>query len=172
MSEPFVSPPAIPPPLPVRPSSPEEEVALLEKKLGAYPSRSMSGPAALPDGTTVRIASPCQESWEAMVGDERVRHCSRCDRDVFNLSALRAEEIQKLLAERGVQRCVHFYQRHDGTMLTADCPVNRPRQIALRVLAATAIAVGASVAGAYFSRPHVRGRIDHASATGGSMPTR
>jgi hypothetical protein len=168
MSEPFVPPPPALPPVPVRPSTPEEEVAQLEAELRTYAARTLSPPTSMPGGTSIQIASPCKERWETMVGDERVRHCSRCDRDVFNLSALTAEEVQKLLADRGVRRCVRFYRRHDGTMLTADCPVNRPRQIALRVLAVTAVAVGASVAGAYFAR-EPRGRIDGTHALMGDM---
>ncbi|GAB4211890.1 MAG: hypothetical protein OHK0013_34040 [Sandaracinaceae bacterium] len=174
MSERFVSPPPALPPMPTRPSTPAEEIAQLEGELGKYPKRTMSPPTSLPDGTSVRIASPCEERWEAMVGDERVRHCSRCDRDVFNLGALTAEEIQKLLADRGVRRCVRLYRRHDGTMLTADCPVNRPRQIALRVLAVTAVAVGAGVAGAsyaYYAR-QPRCRVDDTQVLMGEVSSR
>ncbi len=176
MSEPFVPPPpsasgpppasaGAPPPShepSALASAPEREIAELEEALRALPSRPLPPPASLPRGLRVSIASPCSESWDAMVGDERTRHCSRCDRDVFNLGALRADEIEALLAEHGVKRCVRFFRRTDGTMLTADCPVNRPRRIALRVLAATAVAIGATAAAAYYFRePEVR--IEHGS---------
>jgi hypothetical protein len=154
------------------PGTPAREIEEIQHALRALPARPPPEPAALPSGLRVSVASPCAESWDAMLGDDRVRHCSRCDRDVFNLSALRADEIEALLAERGVQRCVRFFRRADGTMLTADCPVNRPRRIALRVLAVTAVAVGTSAAVAYYTRPLVRGHADHASeVTGGLMPT-
>jgi len=185
MSEPFVPPPGSREPSPPSdgeerapasrkpaglPGTPEREIAELEDELRALPSRPMPPPASLPSGLRVSVASPCSESWDAMVGDERARHCSRCDRDVFNLGALRAEEIEALLAEHGVKRCVRFFRRADGTMLTADCPVNRPRRIALRVLAATAVAIGTATATAYYFREEPRGRIDGVHTMGDVVP--
>ena len=32
----------------------------------------------------IRIASPCPADWDKMVGDERVRHCSECNFNVYN----------------------------------------------------------------------------------------
>jgi hypothetical protein len=77
-----------------------------------------------------------------MVGDERVRRCSRCERDVLDLGGLRLDEVEALLAERGLPRCERFHRREDGTLLAQDCPVGRPRRIATRVLVAIAITVG------------------------------
>jgi hypothetical protein len=37
----------------------------------------------LPVLDSVQLASPCNEPWEGMVGDERVRHCARCDKNVY-----------------------------------------------------------------------------------------
>ncbi|HET9839829.1 MAG TPA: hypothetical protein VFR84_16500, partial [Candidatus Angelobacter sp.] len=71
----------------------------------------------------IRIASPCPSDWEQMVGDERVRHCSECDLNVYNLSAMTAREIEQLVeAEQGRRLCLRFYRRADGTVLTANCP--------------------------------------------------
>ena len=51
----------------------------------------------------IKVASPCQVSWDEMEGDERVRHCSYCDKNVFNLSAMRQSDAEKLVlaANRG-----------------------------------------------------------------------
>jgi len=98
----------------------------------------------------LRIASPCTESWDAMEGDERVRHCSKCERDVFHLSAMTRAEVEALLAahqalpEEGLP-CVRFYRRSDGTILTADCPVGAPRKHALQLAATAAVAITALV---------------------------
>lgn len=147
------------------------EVTQLEAELSELPTRTF-GRAELPSGTAVRIASPCKERWESMVGDERVRHCSRCDQDVYNLSGLRADEVEAMLADRRV-RCVRLFRREDGTMLTADCPVGRPQRLAIRVLAAIAITVGATAAAEYLSRRlHASGRIqDGGELLGDRMPT-
>jgi len=69
----------------------------------------------------IRIASPCTVSWRSMRGDERVRHCSRCDRKVFNLSQLSSEDAAQLLEEHGHDLCVRLFKRRDGTVMTEDC---------------------------------------------------
>lgn len=70
----------------------------------------------------IDIASPCTASWEKMRGDERVRHCDDCNKNVFNLSAMPEAEAAALLAqnENGAL-CVRFYRRADGTVMTSDC---------------------------------------------------
>lgn len=32
----------------------------------------------------VSVASPCPLRWEQMIGNERVRHCSECNLNVYN----------------------------------------------------------------------------------------
>ncbi len=71
----------------------------------------------------IRVASPCPASWEAMQGDDRIRFCSECRKDVYNLSVMTIVEASALIAEREGQLCARLYRRADGTVLTADCPV-------------------------------------------------
>ncbi len=97
---------------------------------------------------TIQIASPCSAEWSEMVGDDRVRFCNSCEKNVYNLSAMLAEDADRLLTERaGKDLCVRFFQRADGTMMTSDCPVgvtrNRRKKIALAVAGAGALAFGA-----------------------------
>src|SRR5690348_8809927 len=54
----------------------------------------------------VRVARPCKERWADMAGDDRVRFCNGCERQVFNLSEMTREEAEALLATRGVKPCV------------------------------------------------------------------
>jgi hypothetical protein len=70
----------------------------------------------------VRIASPCEANWDKMRGDDRVRYCPSCEKNVYNLSALSAKDAKALIVEREGKLCARFYERADGTMLTADCP--------------------------------------------------
>jgi hypothetical protein len=58
-----------------------------------------------------------------MEGDDRVRFCHACRLQVYNLSALTRREAQALVDATEGRRCVRFYQRGDGTVLTRDCPV-------------------------------------------------
>jgi hypothetical protein len=62
-----------------------------------------------------------------MDGDERVRFCRDCNRNVYNLSAMTKREARRVVAEREGRLCVRFYQRRDGTVLTSDCPVGAKR---------------------------------------------
>src|SRR5262245_30602687 len=36
----------------------------------------------------LRIASPCSADWDEMTGDDRVRFCGRCRKNVYNLSEM------------------------------------------------------------------------------------
>lgn len=70
----------------------------------------------------VRIATPCSMSWERMEGDERVRHCTSCDLNVYNFAAMTRAEIRELLLRSEGRICGRLYRRADGTLLTKDCP--------------------------------------------------
>jgi hypothetical protein len=70
----------------------------------------------------IRIASPCAADWNRMPGDDRVRHCRECNLNVYNLSALTEREIRELVANNQGRLCGRLYRRHDGTMITRNCP--------------------------------------------------
>lgn len=100
---------------------------------------------------SIRVASPCSVSWDAMTGDERKRFCGQCSRHVFNLSGLdraAAEELVGGAAQAGERVCVRFFVRPDGTVLTADCPVGkRARGKRLALVGAALTSAAAVVAG-------------------------
>ena len=102
--------------------------------------------------TNIRIASPCPADWEKMVGDERVRHCSECNLNVYNLSAMTERQVKQLISGNQGQRvCLRLYRRADGTILTQDCPWSlralkrRVSRIASAVLTAV-LSVGVAAA--------------------------
>lgn len=118
------------------------ELAGIEKKLGATKR-------TLPMLDRIRVASPCNASWDEMLGDDRVRFCLSCEKNVYNLSAMTREEAERLLQERaGGELCVRYYQRADGTIMTQDCPVGarrkRRKKLALAVAGAGAMAFAAT----------------------------
>ena len=45
----------------------------------------------------IQVATPCTQSWEAMQGDDRVRHCDACDLNVYNLSEMSRGEAEQLV---------------------------------------------------------------------------
>jgi hypothetical protein len=116
------------------------ELAALHTKLSTVRSPKRQLPLA-----NVLIASPCDVPWTSMVGDERRRHCGSCNKDVHNLSAMTRDEIDAFLdaaAASGPTPCVSLFQRADGTVLTADCPVGVRRR-RMRSLLAVTLGAGA-----------------------------
>lgn len=97
----------------------------------------------------VKIASPCHVEWEDMTGDDRKRFCGSCQLDVHNISDMSRQEAEAMLEEAagcGKRTCIQFYQRHDGTILTDDCPVGlrRLRDASLRMYGKVAAFVSAA----------------------------
>ena len=68
--------------------------------------------------SNVRVASPCSQKWEEMVGDDRLRFCSHCQLNVYNFSVMTKAEVESFLMKAEGRICGRFYQRADGTMLT------------------------------------------------------
>jgi hypothetical protein len=128
-----------------------ERVSVLEKELTETESllRKVAGPRALPLLENVAIAAPCTADWDQMVGDDNVRFCRSCEKNVYNLSALPRDEGEALLAARESKMCVRLYKRADGTVLTSDCPVGvkrrRRRRAVAGVLGGGILAAGAAL---------------------------
>ncbi|UQA60969.1 hypothetical protein [Polyangium aurulentum] len=101
----------------------------------------------LPLLSNVSIASPCNADWSKMAGDERVRFCGSCEKNVYNISSMTAEEADRLIAEKEGELCVRYYQRADGTILTADCAVGVRKKRVRRTVAGVAVGAGLMTAG-------------------------
>jgi hypothetical protein len=78
----------------------------------------------------IKIASPCAADWDRMEGNDRVRFCAECKKNVFNLSAMTRRDAEALLKETNGNLCTRLYRRADGTVLTQDCPVGLRVKIA------------------------------------------
>ena len=96
-------------------------------------------------GFKIAIASPCSKDWNQMKGTAQKRFCEGCKQHVYDLSAMPWDEVRALL-DCDQPPCVKFFQRADGTVLTADCPVGKER--ARRRLRQWVSAAAAAVLGA------------------------
>jgi hypothetical protein len=101
----------------------------------------------LPVLPNMRVAAPCNASWDAMTGDDRARHCGECNQQVFNLSALTTEQAESLIREKHGDLCVRYYKRKDGTVLTADCRVGAKKRERRRTVAASLFGASLFAAG-------------------------
>jgi uncharacterized protein YeeX (DUF496 family) len=126
--------------------------ARMERELIEVEARLRGEKKRLPMLDNLRVASPCNASWDEMKGDERVRFCSHCEKNVFNLSAMTRDEAEALILATNAKICVRMYRRADGTMLTEDCPEGlrkkRRKRLAAALVGGAAVAAAASFASA------------------------
>jgi len=69
---------------------------------------------------SIDVASPCSKDWDEMIGDERVRFCTACAKNVYNLSAMPRREARKFAARNGGKVCVRYVRLAGGKLQTAD----------------------------------------------------
>ncbi len=103
--------------------------------------------AKLPVLDNIRVATPCTADWAKMSGDERVRACGDCKKNVYNLTEMTRDEAQALIIEKEGKLCVRYFQRKDGTILLKDCVIGVKRSRRRRIIAAGAAALLAGGAG-------------------------
>lgn len=124
----------------------------------------------------VRIATPCRERWEDMVGDDVVRHCARCRKDVYDLASMTTAEAEALLARDGETPCVRLRRRRDGRVVTSDCPPpswserTGARLAAAGTAAAVAIAGGVVAAHAFPDAPACEAPAPAPASTSRGLP--
>jgi len=94
----------------------------------------------LPLLASLEIASPCEERWEDMLGDDRERWCGRCHELVYDLTRYADVEAEALLG-RPRTPCVRFARRADGTVTTASCKPANPLHDRGSIAAAVVVGV-------------------------------
>ena len=97
--------------------------------------------ARLPVLPNIRVASPCRADWNQMTGDDRVRACAACNKNVYNLSSMTRDEAEALIVAKEGRLCVRYFQRQDGTILLKDCAVGVKQKRKRRLIAAGAAAL-------------------------------
>ena len=98
--------------------------------------------AATPSLDDLRLAAPCPFKWDRMQGNDVVRRCPGCDKDVVNLSAMTRTDAESYLA-RTEHGCVMF-RRQDGRVMTQSCPAGTAARE--RRIRRAAVAVGLAIA--------------------------
>lgn len=96
----------------------------------------------------LRVASPCPVAWSDLTGEERVRFCNLCKKNVYNISEMNRREAEELVKSNEGNLCVRMYIRKDGTILTNDCPVGLRK---VRDVIFWAVAAAASVVCSFLS---------------------
>ncbi len=107
----------------------EREIAHVRREVARV------APTRLPLLERVSVAAPCSAEWDAMTGDDRARFCAQCQKHVYNIASMSAEEAETFLRGAGGEACLRIYRRADGTVLTSDCAVGVRRRRRRRAVA-------------------------------------
>lgn len=73
----------------------------------------------------VEIATPCSVPWSSMSGDQAVRFCGKCSKNVYNVSEMHELDLLEMIKQKEGKVCLRVFRRRDGTIITKDCPVGR-----------------------------------------------
>jgi hypothetical protein len=111
----------------------------------------------------VYIAKPCDARWEDMPGSDRMRFCSLCSKNVYNIADMTTNEAELFLEEQGNSACIGIFRRKDGTVIVDDCPVGLRKA---RDAAKHAMRMCASIFGFLLSMLCLNPNQVHATETG------
>jgi|SRR6185295_10695394 len=81
----------------------------------------------------LRIATPCPKSWDDLVGNHRVRYCSQCHLNVYNLAEIPRTEVEALIRKKEGRFCGRLYVQPGRKASTRECPAGRDQLVLRRV---------------------------------------
>lgn len=88
----------------------------------------------------IDVSEPCSEDWEEMTGNDQVRFCSHCSKNVVDLSSYTRQRAEKLVRDSSGGLCVRYRKDERGRVVTAPprfTQIKRRAKIAAGVLATT-----------------------------------
>jgi hypothetical protein len=62
----------------------------------------------------LQTINPCSMDWNEMIGNNKVRHCAKCDKVVYNISEMNAKEINRLFNNNATDLCGTYYRNSRG----------------------------------------------------------
>lgn len=91
------------------------------------------------------IKTPCPKLWGELVGDDKKRFCSQCQKHVFNGESMTQIEVTDMVREGNGTTCMRLITDDSGSIVYKDSPKKiKPSSIVKR--AGLAIAAGGLVA--------------------------
>lgn len=84
----------------------------------------------------IEVKSPFSEIWDEMFGNDEIRFCSHCTKDVHNLSAMTRKTAAELITRSNGRICVRYEKDPSGKIINMP---TKPTQIALRATFAAGI---------------------------------
>jgi Carboxypeptidase regulatory-like domain/Ankyrin repeats (3 copies) len=71
---------------------------------------------------TISVESPCEVSWDSMMGNDQVRFCEHCNLTVKDLSQLTRKRALRLVRASKGRLCIRYQSRPDGSFVTRSTP--------------------------------------------------
>lgn len=94
--------------------------------------------------TPPKISYVCPIPWGELKSTDVSRYCATCERTVYNLSAIGAEQRAKLLRRAETERiCGSYFLRLSGEMVTPEAPLTVREARGIKQLGLAALSVGA-----------------------------
>ena len=72
------------------------------------------------------ISKPCSNDWDSMTGGREKRHCSDCDRTVYDVSKLTLLEAEALVFSTRGRLCLRLTKDANGSVVTSQWPGGLP----------------------------------------------
>jgi hypothetical protein len=88
----------------------------------------------------VYLKKPCSTEWNLMEGNDQIRFCSECNKQVYNLSSMTRKQAEDLLAKGGGELCAKIDRDDRGKIITA-YQLNDPSFFRMRLPSFTSAAV-------------------------------
>jgi Carboxypeptidase regulatory-like domain len=86
----------------------------------------------------IDVKTPCNESWDEMNGNETVRFCSHCAKNVHDISAMTRQKAEQFVKKSNGNLCVRYVKTPTGKLITEPpkfTQIKRNATIAASVLA-------------------------------------
>jgi hypothetical protein len=91
---------------------------------------------------SIQVKDPCSQDWNKMFGNDKVRFCEHCVKNVHDLSAMTRKKAEALVARSKGGICVRYIRRPDGDIQTVS---DKLYQISGRASRLAASVFGASL---------------------------
>ncbi len=86
----------------------------------------------------IDVKTPCSENWDEMIGNNEVRFCSHCAKNVHDISAMNRAKAEKLVKKSNGNLCVRYVKTPNGKLISAPpklTQITRRATIAASILA-------------------------------------
>lgn len=80
----------------------------------------------------ITVLDPCPMSWDKMVGDDKVRFCSECQRNVWNFFEMTDSEVVEVLRTNPGRLCAQIVKTRGGGLVTRSHRVRHERKATFR----------------------------------------